>query len=259
VFTVRRLLELISRGRRIRRRLPEAFGRRPIIASPDAALRWLKPGGGAFERTLLELATSRVSPGMVVWDVGANVGAFALPAAHCSGATVIAIEADPFLAGLLRDTASIPANQDLDIKVLCAAISDHNGIAEFAISGRGRASNGLLAGALSTQHGATRQILMTPTLTLDAVAETVPAPQLIKIDVEGAELLVLAGAERLLKRHRPIIYVEISGENWTEAAAILKRNNYNLFDGDSDIFNPDPVGDPVVNVLALPAAAADAA
>ena len=67
-------------------------------------LRWLKPGMAAFEPRLLAIIENFVRPGMVAWDIGANVGLFAYPAAHLSRANVVCVEPDPFLAQLLRRT-----------------------------------------------------------------------------------------------------------------------------------------------------------
>jgi FkbM family methyltransferase len=251
-MSIRRLAELFWRNRRLRRRLPARFGQRPIIVSPDAALRWLRPDESAFEPSLLALADHRITAGMPVWDIGANVGAFTLPAAHRSRAAVLAVEADPFLAGLLRDTAGLPQNRDLDIEVLCVAIGDRDGAARFRIAGRGRASNGLESGTLSTQHGASRQIMTVPTFRLDTLLEDFTAPAFIKVDVEGAELLLLRGATRLLSEIRPTFYIEVSGASRTEACKIFAAAGYQLFDGDSDPTAPDPAGPHCTNLLAIP-------
>jgi FkbM family methyltransferase len=229
---LRRIVELMSRGRSFQRRLPKRFGSRRIVVSPDAALRWLKPGPSAFEHSLLALADRQVRAGMVVWDVGANVGAFTFPAAHQSRSTVVAIEADSFLAGLLRQSATFRENRDLDVRVLNAAVSDHDGTAAFAISGRGRAASGLTAGTLSTQHGATREVVTVPSLTLDTLVKCLPAPDLIKVDIEGAEPLLLKGANEMLGSCRPAIYIEVTRETWGIVTSTLVGARYELFDGD---------------------------
>ena len=64
--------------------------------------------------------------------------------------------------------------------------------------------------------------------------DTFAAPHVLKIDVEGAEVMVLEGGTRVLSESRPIIYVEV-GRGQNEAVTnILKAKDYRLFDGDSD-------------------------
>jgi FkbM family methyltransferase len=227
----RHALELIARNRKYWRRFPARYGRRRILVSPDAALRWLRPGEAAFERFLLDLADT-LEPGMVVWDLGANVGVFAVSAAHRTGAKVVAIEPDPFLSNLLTRTCR--ANPDLDIDLVEAAVSDSKGMADLAVAGRGRACNALSAGHLPQDHGISRGHIMVPTTTLDDLLEAYPAPALLKIDIEGAELLALAGATRLLASVRPKICIEVRQETRAQAERILTANGYR-FEGDENV------------------------
>lgn len=176
----RTITERLSRGRSLVRRLPPQFGKHSLVVSPDAALRWLRPSSEAFEAELLCAVDALIRPGDVVWDLGANVGAFGVPAAIRSGSTTIFVEADAFLAELLRRTAKHRSNVGLDLRVLCAAIGDHDGVFEFAIAGRGRASSGLVESSLSTQHGRTRQRLLVPGLRADTLLANQPAPAVVK-------------------------------------------------------------------------------
>ena len=251
-MALRRVIELLARGRRLTRHMPARFGGRPLVVSPDAALRWLKPGEDAFEDNLLQLADHWVMPGDLVWDVGANVGVFSVAAAHRSGKTVIAIEADPFLADLLRDTAEKPGNAELALDVLCVAIGDHNGFDRFSIARRGRASNGLARGALSTQHGGSRQAMTVPMITLDALLDQAGPPDLVKIDVEGGEAIVMAGATRLLTEARPLIYIEVTDHTRDAVVRQLLAADYSLCDGDQGLADPIPMSQTTCNILARP-------
>lgn len=251
-MTPRFIAERFFRDRILRRRLPERFGRRSIYVSPDAALRWLRPGETAFDSVLLNLADQFVAPGDVVWDIGANVGAFAFPAAHRSRAFVLAVEADMFLASALQQSAAHPDNADLDIRVLCAAVGDHDGVARFRIAGRGRAANGLETADVSTQHGNSRAVSTVPLLTLDTLLTDMPPPQLIKVDIEGGELMLLAGARKILNDIRPIIFIEVTSASWPEARALLTNAGYRLYDADQPLPDLAPAGDDACNVLAMP-------
>ena len=111
-MSMRTFLERMSRRRSFVRHLPANLGGLPIIVSPDAQLKYLKPGPKGFDRTLLEAAVRLVRPGDNVWDVGANVGVFSVAAAALSlTGQIVAIEADIWLASLLSRTARLPANE----------------------------------------------------------------------------------------------------------------------------------------------------
>ena len=72
-MTFRRLVEYLSRGVVLRRRLPARFGRLPIYVTPEAGLRyWLAMS--RVDPVLYGMAEELVKPSSVVWDVGANVG-----------------------------------------------------------------------------------------------------------------------------------------------------------------------------------------
>lgn len=67
------------------------------------------------------------------------------------------------------------------------------------------------------------------TVTMDFLREFWPAPDFLKIDVEGAELMVLRGADKILRQDRPVIYIEVNADNREAATDIFKRYNYQLF------------------------------
>ncbi len=138
-----------------------------------------------------------VTPGSTVFDVGASDGDSALPLARLAApGTVVAFEPDPTLrARLARNAAlnpGVPA-----IHVIPA-----------------------LAGARDDGDRA---------VTLDSVvARGVAAPpRFVKIDVDGAELDVLAGMQTLLAVHRPVVFVEVHGKDRErECQAFLAARGY---------------------------------
>jgi hypothetical protein len=67
---------------------------------------------------------------------------------------------------------------------------------------------------------------------LDKLLEHFPAPHLVKIDVEGAEALVLQGGARLLGKIRPTIYCEVQKESQAEVTRLLRQHSYKLWDGE---------------------------
>lgn len=229
---VRSLLERASRGRVLRRRMPPEFGGRRIFVTPDAALSFWLPGLARTDPQLLRLAAELVCPRARVWDVGANVGLFAFAAAFRAGSEgeVLAIEPDEWLAGLLRRSAAAALPASAPVVVLGAAVSDRAGTSEFFIARRGRAANHLAGVAGSSQTGGARERRQVATVTLDTLLATYRPPSLVKIDVEGAELDCLRGANRLLSRVRPVILCEVTAENAAGVSEVLHRHRYAILD-----------------------------
>ncbi|MEO5640421.1 MAG: FkbM family methyltransferase [Sphingomicrobium sp.] len=216
---LRTIFERLARGRVVWRRLPNGES---IAISPDAQLKYLY---ARFDQDLIGLARENVTAGMTVWDIGANCGTFSF---SCDQAeTVVAVEADSFLAGLLRRSA---AKSKTAVDVIEAAVSDRDGTAEFTIAARGRASNHLSSLSGYSQTGGERGRVTVSTITLDTILAERGPPDFIKIDIEGAEPLALRGASRLLAEARPIIYLEVTEDTEIELRDVFERADYELCD-----------------------------
>jgi hypothetical protein len=66
-------------------------------------------------------------------------------------------------------------------------------------------------------------------LTLDFLLEHFPAPTVLKIDAEGAELKALRGASKLLRTVRPVMWCEVSPENAISVAELLRDASYQIY------------------------------
>lgn len=237
-------------GRTLIRRLPVGSAR--IVLTPESQLKYLRPGRAGFDPILLDWAEHHVSPGMTVWDIGANVGVFAFAAAG-RGARVLAVEPDPWMATLLLRSRAL--NPHLALDVLAAAVADAPGLAALKLSSGGRAGNALASVAgQRLMFGTSMGEVQVPTLTLDALLDRFNPPDFIKIDVEGAELLALAGASRLLHEIRPTVAIEVAGEVADDAAAYFTGAGYSLFDAETGA----PAQTCAYNCLAVPPADAPA-
>lgn len=169
--------------------------------------------GGSYEREQTRLFESTVRPGQTVLDVGAHVGYYTLLAAALAGprGAVWAFEPDPRNARSLR--RHVRLNRLRHVHVEEAAVSSREGTARF---GPGSGSGtGRLAGSGRFE---------VRTVSLDAFcAEREIRPHVVKIDVEGAERDVLAGARRVLERDRPAIFLSTHGPEVHAACLELLR------------------------------------
>ena len=225
---LRSFVERCSRGVILKRRLPSRFGGHFLYVTPESALRfWRRDLGKAFP-DLFRWAEDYVRQGMTVWDVGANVGIFAFAAAYVAGPTgcVVGIEADTWLVDFLRRSAGEDRATSAQVTILPIAVADRVGISRFALANRCRASSHLVSIDGSSQSGGTRAEVQVITVTLDWLLEHLPAPHCVKIDVEGAEWLVLQGAQHLLQQCRPTLLVEVSQPNAERVGKLLLDFDY---------------------------------
>lgn len=247
---LRAVLEQVSHHLVIRRRLPPPFTAARIYTSSEGGLRYLKPRMDKVDPVLLSLAAETVLSGDTVWDIGANVGLFSFAAAVAAGPDghVLSVEPDTVLVQLLRRSAAAGAHH-APVEVLPVAVSDVCGVARFCIAKRNRSTNHL-GGFGTTQTGGVRASELVPTITLDWLAAHFPPPDVIKIDVEGAEAQVLSGASAVL-RGRPRVICEVAADNAVAVRDLLTGAGYTLYDGEQAAGQRSPIGDAPPNTLAI--------
>ena len=119
----------------IRRRLPRPFEAARIYASTEGGLRYLRPRMGRVDPILLRLAEELISPGDVVWDIGANLGLFSFAAAVAAGPDgyVLAVEPDIQLVKLLHRSTTVNHGH-APVDVVPAAVADDLGVSRFNIA-----------------------------------------------------------------------------------------------------------------------------
>ena len=230
-MNLRLTLERASHRVVVSRRLPPPFDSARIYVSTEGGLRYLSRRMDTVDPPLLRLAAEMVRRGDTVWDIGANLGLFTFAAAVLAGpeGRLLAVEPDTDMTGLLRRSAARCVGQ-APVEVLPAAVCDEVSVAKFHIARRNRSTNHL-AGFGTTMTGGIRSTRLVPTVTLDSLAARFPAPDVIKIDVEGAELRVLAGGAKVLSR-LPAVICEVSRENAEAVAETLVGHGYALYNGD---------------------------
>lgn len=153
----------------------------------------------------VECFRAQLRPGMTVLDVGANKGLYSLVSARAVGPTghVYAFEPVPALLSNLQ--GHIELNQITNVTMVGQAACDRIGTTTFFVN---RTGSGTGQGSLV--RAITQEQITVETTTLDEFKRRngIARVGAIKIDVEGAELLVLAGMEGILREDRPVILIE---------------------------------------------------
>lgn len=153
------------------------------------------------EAMALAVVLSCLREGDVSLDVGAHAGVYsALMASRCGqSGRVIAFEPDPTAATMFNETFALnPHLMKPQLENL--ACSDQTGTAQFFVS------HGDSRSSLAHGRPDFAEMIAVPTITLDEFSEREAVkPRLVKIDVEGAEVSVLRGAQRLLEGDAVVI------------------------------------------------------
>jgi len=87
---------------------------------------------------------------------------------------------------------------------------------------------------------------------LDWLLSKLPMPDIIKIDVEGAELEVLSNQVRMLNEVRPLIVCEVGSNTTDEITKLLTSASYRLFDGEKPLMNAQIVNRATWSTIAIP-------
>jgi FkbM family methyltransferase len=161
-----------------------------------------------FEERELAFTAAWLQPGDTFWDVGANAGAFSLVAARAVGPSgrVIAFEPDPAANRLLA--ANLAANRIDTVTTEPVAAGAADSMVRFGMATDNALSSMARTGTLGQSLSEWRDV---PMVRLDSymARHPGPPPSLIKMDVEGAEWMVLDGMPLLLNGNaRTVILIE---------------------------------------------------
>jgi FkbM family methyltransferase len=162
---------------------------------------------GNHEPVLQQEINRLVHENVVMYDVGAHIGFYSLPAARL-GAQVIAFEPDPESAARLQ--MHVERNHLTEkVRVVEAAAWSTSTSAITFRRGLPRSQGGVAWGDCQPVV-ATGPLIQVKTIRLDDfIAAGGPPPQIVKVDVEGAESEVLKGADEAIRKFRPILIVEV--------------------------------------------------
>ena len=223
-------------------------GPRFHIAS-NSYVEWMTYFYGSQDRAIHRWIKNHVKPDWICFDIGMNFGFFTCLCAQL-GQEAHGFEAIESLVERAKRNCSLNGFRNVSLNQV--VLSDREGQALFNLPREGSSNRG--TGSLV--HGGQGDTMTVQTLTLDSYCrnQSIRRLDLMKIDVEGAEHQVLAGAVNTVERHRPVVIFEKNPESFEEAGRILTRRGYKLHD-----LNERPVGREfrnrrlITDILAMPA------
>jgi FkbM family methyltransferase len=169
------------------------------------------------------------------FDIGANLGWYSLVLGrNCPDSQIFAFEPIPSTVNTLKRNISL--NNLENIEPICIGLLDHEDHLNFLFAPDVSGATSLrLAGQSRGRTPIQSVVCRTTTLDLFCTSRSV-APSLLKIDVEGAELMVVQGGRKTLQHHTPIILMELLrkwsrkfGYHPNDVLALLAEHGYSAW------------------------------
>lgn len=188
-----------------------------------------------FEKDMCAAIVEELKDNPNFLDIGANIGLVSVyVATHVKNAVIHAFEPGIHQYRFLNET--IKVNNLENIKIYNNALGDHNGVVKFFVHD---AMYSALDGLKDTERRGKTRVVEVPMVTLDSwwVDAGKPSFSVVKIDTEGAELLVLRGGVNFIKEVRPVIFFEIESAN-LKAYPYTKSDIFEFFEKNKYLIEP---------------------
>lgn len=196
-------------------------GQQLSIVLPTEVPIWL----GIYELWLQRAFEELLAPGAVAWDVGAHIGyTIIMMAKSCADIDLVAIEPCADTVMRLEENLQLAGIADSAQIIQCAVWSSQ-GKQVLWHSLRGPACNSIISP--SPEHMGAGETVST--VSLDDVLTVAPKPDLVKIDVEGAEAPVLDGSRKILDEVRPVLVLEVDRQTRDPVMAKLRLSRYECY------------------------------
>ena len=173
---------------------------------------------GTYEPELQAALRELIKPGAVIYDVGANIGYVSLLLAKAAGPEghVYAFEALPGNVEQWRRNVALNG-MEARLSLFAGAVTRSAEPVRFLV----HASGGMGKAAGSAGRTAPYQSeISVPGISLDefVYGQGNPPPQVVKMDIEGGEVLALPGMRRVLAEARPLMLMELHGHESSQVA-----------------------------------------
>lgn len=205
---------------------------------------------GNYDGFLFKKISALKPDGKVIYDIGAHIGFHSLYFSRLVGSKGIIVSLEPNKANFERLLMNIKGNSEVTniVKPFNIAASDTSGEMKFTTNDNiesGRSTGGFLDNSdphwnreVFRQKGFSDTTVRTMPVDDMSKSLNIPEPDIMKIDVEGAEYSVLVGARQMILRKKPVIFVEIhSIAAMFDVTRFLQEVSYK-----TELINKDPNG-----------------
>ena len=173
---------------------------------------------GTYEPELQAALRELIPPGAVIYDVGANIGYVSLLLAKAAGEKghVYAFEALPGNVEQWRRNVALNGMEDR-LSLYAGAVTRSAGEVRFLVHASGGMGKAAGSAGRADQY---QSEISVPGISLDefVYGQGKPPPQVVKMDIEGGEVLALPGMRRVLAEARPLMLMELHGSESRRAA-----------------------------------------
>jgi FkbM family methyltransferase len=198
----------------------------PILQGPLRGKKWIAGSStngcwiGSFEYEKQQAFKREIAAGDIVYDLGANVGFYSLLASVLTGEKGHVYCFEPLARNIAFLKRHIEMNRIQNCTILEAATAEVDGYAHFDPSPEPSMAH-------LSEHGEKT----VRTVRVDTLVESgeIRPPNVMKIDIEGAESAALQGAAQTIERHRPTIFLSTHGpEVHRSCLQFLRDRRYHL-------------------------------
>ena len=197
----------------------------PILQGMLKGKKWIKGSSingcwlGTYELDKQVLFSKYIKPGNIVYDVGANAGFYSLLSSLLVSETGKVYSFEPLPANISYLKKHIELNKLGNVKVIEKAVSNKVSTVRFNFGDNRSAGHISNDGEIEVE-----------TISIDEfISQGNPSPDIIKMDIEGAEYEALIGAKELLKRKKPVIFLAThSSEIRAKCLKLLAEFGYTI-------------------------------